>query len=78
MPTKQLFTEADLGRLAKEFRVATGKKRAEAARELEVARPTLSQAEDCPERTLIILRKRIIEKYSPYKVIGPLYALERK
>jgi DNA-binding XRE family transcriptional regulator len=78
MPKKQLFNASDLGKLAKECRVAAGKNRSQAARELEVARPSLIQAEDSPERPLINLRIRIIEKYSRYKVSGPLYALEKK
>ena len=78
MPKKQLLEESDLGRVAKEFRLGAGKNRTDAARELGVARPSLIQAEDSPERPLVNLRKRIIEKYSPYKVRGPLYALEKK
>ena len=78
MAKKQLLKDSDLGRLAKEFRIAAGKNRSEAARELGVARPSLIQAEDSPERPLVLLRKRIIEKYSRYTVSGPLYVLEKK
>lgn len=74
----QLFSEAELAGLAKSFRLAAGKKRAEAARELGVARPSLIQAEESPEQTLVKLRKRIIETYSHYKVTGPFYRLEKK
>ena len=78
MPTKQLFAEQQLAALAKQFRVAAGKNRSQAAREIGVARPSLIHAEDYPEKTFVKLRRRIIEKYSPYEVIGPLYLLKRK
>ena len=78
MPKKQLFAERELAALAKKFRVAAGKNRSEAARELGVARPSLIHAEDFPEKTFVKLRRRMIEKYSPYKVVGPVYRLEQK
>lgn len=78
MPKQQLFAETELAGVAKRFRLAAGKNRSEAARELEVARPSLIHAEDIPEKTFVKLRKRIIEKYSPYKVTGPFYRLEKK
>ncbi len=78
MSEKQLFTETELASLAKEFREKAGRNRAQAARELEVARPSVIQAEDSPERPLLKLRKRIVEKYSPYKVVGPFYRLQKK
>jgi len=78
MSKKQLFTEKELAALAKKFRVAAGKNRSEAARELGVARPSLIHAEDYPEKTFVKLRCRMIEKYSPYKVVGPVYRLEQK
>ena len=78
MSKKELFTEKELAALAKKFRVAAGKNRSEAARELGVARPSLIHAEDYPEKTFVKLRCRMIEKYSPYKVVGPVYRLEEK
>ena len=78
MLKKQLYVEKDLAVLAKQFRVASGKNRADAARELGVARPSLIQAEESPDKTLGKLRIRIIEKYSPFKVAGPAYWLEKK
>jgi len=77
MPKKQLYLERELASLAKKFRVAAGKKRAEAARELGVARPSLIHAEDFPEKTFIKLRIRMIERYSGCKVRGPAYWLEK-
>ncbi len=78
MPKQRFIKERDLATLAKRFRMAVQKNRAEAARELGVARPSLIHAEDFPEKSFFKLRCRIIEKYSPYRVKGPLYLLERK
>lgn len=75
---KKLFSEAELAGLAKSFRLATGKSRAEAARELGVSRPSLIHAEDLSEKPLGKLRRRIIAQYSPHKVVGPFYRLEKK
>ena len=71
------YTEAELGALAKKFRIAAGKNRAEAARELGVSRPSIFEAEESPEASLSRLRIRIIEKYSGMKVVGPEYRLEK-
>ena len=71
-------TETDLAAIAKQYRIAAGKNRAQAARELGVARPSVIYAEDCPEKSFFKLRKRIIEKYSPHKVVGPVYWLEKQ
>jgi len=35
-------------------------------------------AEENPEQSLTALRIRLIEKYSSYRVVGPLYRLEKK
>jgi DNA-binding XRE family transcriptional regulator len=78
MSKKECFTEKELAGLAKKFRIAAGKNRSEAARELGIARPSLIHAEDYPEKTFVKLRRRMIEKYSPYKVVGPVYRLEQK
>lgn len=78
MRLRQILTEAELAALAKKCRVAAGKNRAEAARELGVARPSLVQAEDCPERSFTRLRIRIIEQYSAYKIQGPLFRLAKE
>ena len=78
MPDKKFVSEQDLADLAKRFRTAAGKNRAEAARELGVARPSLIHAEDFPEKSFFKLRCRIIQKYSDYEIVGPLYMLRRK
>ncbi len=78
MRTEPLIPEDELASLAKQFRVAAGKSKADVARELHVAGPTVFSAEERPEMSLTKLRTRMIEKYSQFKVIGPTYRLEKK
>jgi DNA-binding XRE family transcriptional regulator len=78
MSRKMMISESDLASLAKEFRLKAGKTKIEAGKELKVSRPTMQQAEENPEQSLTKLRIRIIEKYSPYKVLGPVFLLKRK
>jgi len=78
MSQKKLLTETELAALAKKFREATGKNRAEAARDLGVSRVSIHRAEENPEESLFKLRTRLIEKYSPSKVIGPVFYLQDK
>jgi DNA-binding XRE family transcriptional regulator len=77
MPQKQLLTEKDLASLAKQFRKQAGKSRAEAARELKVSHVSIHRAEENPEESLLKLRTRMIEAYSQFKVIGPVFQLEQ-
>ena len=74
----ELLTEIDLARIAKRFRENAGKSRAEAARKMEVAQVSIFRAEENPEESLLKLRIRIIEAYSPYRVRGPVFLLEAK
>ncbi len=67
-----------LGRFAQNFREHAGKTRAQAAREMGVAQTSIFQAEEMPEQALLKLRVRMIEVYSPFKVTGPVFLLERK
>lgn len=78
MKLKKDFGENDLAALAKYFREKAGKSKAEAARELAVAKPSITNAEGKPELSLTKLRVRIIEKYSNYAVMGPKFWLKRK
>lgn len=78
MPARKLFTESELAVVAKQTREKSGKKKAEIARELGVNRANISYAEDHPEQSLTALRRKIIEKYSAYKVVGPLFLLKKK
>ena len=78
MRPNQPFQEKQLGALAKRYREAAGKSKADAARELGVAAPTVFIAEERPEMSLTKLRVRLIEAYSPFKVVGPVFYLKRK
>ena len=75
---KELLTERQLAGLAKTYREQAGKSRADAARDMGVAQVSIFRAEENPEESLFRLRKRMIEKYSPFKVKGPMFLLERK
>ena len=78
MKIGDMLTEAQLAALAKQYRMAAGKTRSEAAREMGVKHPSIFHAEETLEQSLLKLRKRMIEKYSPYRVGGPGYWLEKK
>jgi hypothetical protein len=78
MMKKEFLTEADLAALAKKMRKQAGKKRAQAKREMGVAQPSIFHAEESPEMSLTKLRVRMIEAYSPFKVVGPVFYLEEK
>ncbi len=67
--------ETELAALAKKFRKAAGKTRAEVARELRVSEPCIFNAEEKPSASLFKVRKRMIERYSELKVEGPEYRL---
>jgi DNA-binding XRE family transcriptional regulator len=77
MRVKKLVGEAELASLARKYRIAAGRNRAEAARELGVARQSIIYAEDRPEKSFTKLRCRIIEAYSTYSVRGPVFLLEK-
>ena len=78
MPLKQLLTEKDLAALAKKFRTKAGKSRAEAGRDMGVSHVSIHRAEENPEESLLKLRSKMIEAYSSFKVIGPVFHLEKK
>jgi DNA-binding XRE family transcriptional regulator len=71
-------SENELARFAKRFRKQAGKTRAQAAREMEVSQTSIFQAEEKPAQGLLKLRARMIEAYSPFKVVGPVFHLEKK
>lgn len=78
MAHKHLFSEPELAALAKQFREKAGRTKIEAAQELGVGRPAVQLAEEDPKQSLTGLRIRMIEKYSGFKVAGPIYQLKRK
>jgi DNA-binding XRE family transcriptional regulator len=67
-----------LAALAKKSREAAGKSRAEAGRDMGVSHVSIHRAEENPEESLSKLRTRMIEKYSPFEVVGPVFYLEKK
>jgi DNA-binding XRE family transcriptional regulator len=75
---KNAFSETQLAALAKRFRAGANISKAEAARQLGVNRGTIQQAEEYPETSLTRLRLKMIEVYSPFKIVGPVYFLEKK
>ena len=78
MLKKKLLLEKDLVRLAKQCRKKAGIRRAEAARDMGVSQTTIFNAEESPQQALTKLRMRMIAAYSPFKVIGPVFLLERQ
>ena len=75
---QKLFTESQLAGIAKCFREQAGTSRAQAARDMSVSQTSIFHAEESPEQGLVKLRTRMIEKYSPFKVIGPVFQLKQK
>lgn len=78
MRLKSMIEERRLAEIAKAARMAAKKTKAEVGRELKVSRMTVHQAEEYPDVSLTKLRCRIIERYSDFNVIGPIFVLERK
>ena len=78
MAPKRLVAESDLANLAQRFRIKSGRNKTQAANEMKVSRPSIHHAEEDPDQSLSKLRCKIIERYSPYKVVGPLFLLRRK
>ena len=72
------MAENDLAVQAKMFRKKAGITRAQAARDMDVSQTSIFNAEESPEQGLVKLRIRMIEKYSEFKVRGPVYLLEKK
>ncbi len=70
--------ETDLAALAKLYRAAAGKTKADAARDMGTKRPSIHHAEESPEKSFTKLRCRMIEAYSGLKVSGPYFRLEEK
>jgi DNA-binding XRE family transcriptional regulator len=75
---EQSVSEKDLAALARRFREKAGRTRAQAAREMGVAQTSVFQAEEKPEQGLLKLRARMIERYSPFAVVGPAFFLVSK
>ena len=76
--SKQYVSELELAALAKQFRLKAGKTKIETAALVGVGRPSVQHAEEDMEQSLFKLRKRMVEIYSPFRVAGPFYRLEKK
>jgi hypothetical protein len=78
MTKKTFFRDFDLAALAKKTRKAAGKRNIDVAREFKVTPSAVCHAEERPKANFLKLRIRMIETYSKYKVVGPVYYLKRK
>lgn len=78
MPAKQTFREHELAAVAKRFRVQSKLSKSEIARRLGVTKGAIHQAEELPEVSLTKVRVRMIELLAPFRVVGPVFLLERK
>ena len=78
MSKKEFLTEIELAASAKQFRKKAGKKRADAARDMGVSQTSIFNAEESPKQGLQKLRMRMIEAYSPFAIVGPVYLLKKK
>lgn len=76
--SQRMCAESELATLAKDFRAKAGVSKAEAARQLGVTRGTIQQAEEYPAVSLTKLRMRMIETFSPFAVVGPVFLIQRK
>jgi len=78
MSEEKRITEKDLAALSKRFRKQAGKTRADAAREMQVSQTAIFHAEESPTQSLLKVRTRMIEAYSSFRVVGPVFYLEGK
>ena len=78
MPKRETLDDAGLAALAKRCRLASGKSRAQAARELGVSVPAIYYAEENLEQSMTLLRKRLVETYSGFTVDGPVFLVRKK
>jgi len=78
MTKKTFLRESDLASLAKKARKTAGKRNIDVARKFGVTPSAVCHADERPKANFLRLRIRMIEAYSKYKVVGPVYYLERK
>ena len=78
MKNTTVVAENELAAYAEKFRSAAGVTRAQASREMGVKQPSVFHAEESPALPYKKLRVRMIEAYSNYEVIGPVYLLRKK
>lgn len=78
MSKKPWWTESDLASLAMRFRQQAKKSRAQAARDMGVSQTSIFHAEESPNQSLLKLRTRMIEAYSPYKVVSRVFLIRKQ
>jgi len=78
MRVRRFVSELELVKLSKRARTKAGISKAEAAKAMRVSYVSIHHAEEDPKQSLTRLRRRIVERYSPYKVVGPVFLLKRK
>lgn len=78
MTEKDLLEEKQLTFLAKKYRLESGIRRAQAARDMGVKQTSIFHAEESPHLGYTKLRMRMIETYSKLEVVGPVFFLREK
>lgn len=76
MPVRFL-RETELAEFAKQCRLKSGLTKAQVAERLKVARVSIQQAEENPEKYLASLRIRMIEECSDFRLDGPVYRVAK-
>src|ERR1017187_7031757 len=78
VPKTKLLAEKALAALAKGFRKKAGKSRAQAARAKRGSQTSIFNADESPAQSLHKGGARMIETYSPFRVIGPVFHVRKK
>ena len=78
MKDTTVVAENELAAFAEKFRSAAGVTRAQASRDMGVKQPSIFHAEESPALPYKKLRMRMIEAYSDYEIVGPVYLLRKK
>lgn len=78
MKHRKAYRAEELASLAKQMRESARKSKAQVARDFNVNRATIQQAEEMPQLSLTKLRIRLIEAHSTFTVVGPFYFLKKK
>lgn len=78
MSDTRIVSELGLMKLSKRMRTKAGISKAEAAKAMKVSYVSIYHAEEDSKQSLTNLRRRMVQRYSPYRVIGPVFLLKRK
>ncbi len=78
MNPDELVAENKLAGLAKKCRQKKGLTKAQVARDMGVKEPSVFHAEESPDKPYTKLRLRMIEAYSEFEVVGPVFVLREK